>query len=353
MTGNISASRGLASWLQRHRLSFACTSYQTGVLALVGSHEDGSVALNRSLFDRAMGLAWRGGRLYLAGRAGIWRLENVVRSDSRLADDHDALLVPRNVQLTGDVDIHELGVSPTGRIVFVNTAYSCLATTDVRHSFEPVWTPPFISRLAPEDRCHLNGVAFDADGEPAYVSAAGVSDVVGGWRERKRNGGVILDVATGDAVAEGLAMPHSPRLAGRGLYFLESGRGHLVWLDLERGERQDIAFCPGFLRGLAIVSGFALVTVSTPREQSFSGLPIAEELARRGGTPWCAVLIVDLASGNIVEWLRFEGAQSELFDVVVLPGLRRPKALAPGTDEALAQVTVATAERSSVAAGAA
>lgn len=301
---------------------------------LVGSHGDGAVAVSRCAFDRAMGLAWRPGRLYLAARQEIWRLENILAPGTCDAEGHDAVLVPRNAQVTGDVDVHELGVTPGGEIIFVNTAFSCVATTSIRHSFRPLWKPDFISRLAPEDRCHLNGVAFGSDGQPAFVTAAARSDIVGGWREHRHDGGVIIEVATGRIVAEGLSMPHSPRLVGRSLFFLESGRGQIVRLDLDTGLRDDIAFCPGFLRGLAIHDGHALVTLSKPREQSFAGLPIDEQLRIGGGAPWCGVLVVELASGNIIDWLRFHGPQSELFDVAAMPGISRPRVVAPRSLEA-------------------
>jgi hypothetical protein len=67
---------------------------------------------------------------------------------------------------TGDIDAHELAIDGKDEIIFVNTKYSCLATLDVVHSFKPVWKPPFISNLAPEDRCHLNGHVKARDGEP-------------------------------------------------------------------------------------------------------------------------------------------------------------------------------------------
>jgi hypothetical protein len=36
------------------------------------------------------------------------------------------------------------------------------------------------------------------------------------------------------------------------------------------------------------------------------------------------VQIVNLASGDIVEWIKLEGGVSELFDVAVLPSVRFP-----------------------------
>jgi uncharacterized protein (TIGR03032 family) len=41
----------------------------------------------------------------------------------------------------------------------VNTRFSCLCTLDPDYSFVPRWRPPFITALAAEDRCHLNGLA--------------------------------------------------------------------------------------------------------------------------------------------------------------------------------------------------
>ena len=99
---------------------------------------------------------------------------------------------------TGDLDIHELTVEPSGRIVFVNTRFSCLATTSLTHGFKPLWKPPFISRLAPEDRCHLNGLAV-VDNELRYVSALGTTDrarhlATAGWLACSAADGVHLDL---------------------------------------------------------------------------------------------------------------------------------------------------------------
>jgi hypothetical protein len=39
------------------------------------------------------------------------------------------------------------------------------------------------------------------------------------------------------------------------------------------------------------------------------------------------VIFVDLRSGDAPHWLRFGGAVRELYDVAVLPGIRRPAAI--------------------------
>jgi uncharacterized protein (TIGR03032 family) len=272
------------------------------------------------------------GRLYLGSLFQLWRLENMLRPGEIGNQAFDAVLVPRNAQTTGDVDIHEVGVDADGRVIFVNTKYSCLCTLDLTHSFKPIWKPAFISKLAPEDRCHLNGMAMDK-GRPRYVTAVSRSDVLSGWRQRRHEGGVLIDIETDRIVTDQLSMPHSPRVVGDAVYALDSGRGQIIRIDPATGAKTDIAFCPGFLRGMAIHDGHAIVTISKPRDGTFKGLLLDGELRRRDADPWCGLLIVSLATGDIVEWIRLEGHITELFDTAVLPGVRCPMALGPGTVE--------------------
>ena len=156
-------------------------------------------------------------RLYVGSLFQIWRLENVLAPHERANEHFDRLYVPRNAQTTGDIDVHELSVDRAGRVIFVNTKFSCLATMSITHGFKPLWKPPFISRLAAEDRCHLNGLAMQ-DGAPAYVTAVSRSDMINGWRDRRHEGGVLIDVRDDRIVTDQLSMPHSPRVdAGRRL----------------------------------------------------------------------------------------------------------------------------------------
>ncbi|MDH7975222.1 TIGR03032 family protein [Sphingomonas sp. AR_OL41] len=332
-TTSISVSRGFNTWLRTSRVSLAFTSYQTGQLFLVGAHPNGSVSFNQQNFQRAMGVNWQNGRLYLGSLFQLWRLENMLRPGELGNEAFDAVLVPRNAQTIGDIDIHELGVEASGRVLFVNTRYSCLCAPDLVHSFRPIWKPPFISRLAPEDRCHMNGLAMDK-GKPRYVTAVSRSDVLNGWRERRHEGGVLIEVETNRIVTDQLSMPHSPRVADNGeLYALDSGRGCIIRIDPATGNKTDIAFCPGFLRGLAIHNGHAIVTVSKPRDGTFKGLLLDGELNVRDAEPWCGVLIVNLSNGDIVEWVKLDGLITELFDVAAMPGVRCPMAVGPATAE--------------------
>jgi uncharacterized protein (TIGR03032 family) len=322
----ISVSRGFADWLRQNRTSIGFTSYQTGQLFLVGLLPNGTVSFNQHNFTRAMGICYQPGRLYLGSLHQVWRLENMLRPGETANKAFDMALVPRNGQTTGDIDIHEIGTDKAGRVVFVNTKYSCLATLDLSFSFRPIWKPDFISKLAPEDRCHLNGMAM-AGGEVRYVTAVSRSDVVTGWRERRHEGGVLIEVATNRIVTDQLSMPHSPRIDGDRVLVLDSGRGHLISVDPNTGKRTDIAFAPGFLRGMALHNGHAIVTVSKPRNDSFEGLQLDDEMKKRDAEPWCGVMIIDLRTGGIVEWIKLSGHITELFDVAALPGVKCPMSI--------------------------
>ena len=210
----------------------------------------------------------------------------------------------------------------------------------MRSSFTPLWRPPFLSKLAAEDRCHLNGLAL-ADGRPRFVTAVGTSDVVDGWRDRRRDGGVVMEVPDGRVIASGLSMPHSPRLYRGRLWLHNSGTGEFGSVDPGGGRFEPLTFCPGYLRGLAFAGDYAVVGLSQPRhDKTFSGLALQEELARRGAEARCGLLIIDLRTGDVAHWLRVEGMVRELYDVAVLPGVTRPMALGFKTDEILRMIAV-------------
>ena len=327
-----SCSRGLAGWLAQHRLSLAITSYQTGRIYLVGSDQQGRVSFFERIFERAMGVVGNAQRIYLGGLYQLWRFENVLRPNEVIHGQFDKCYVPRNAQTIGDLDIHELGIRKNGKVVFVNTKYSCLAELSQTHRFTAIWKPAFISKLAPEDRCHLNGLAM-VDGEPKYVTAVCKSDSVDGWRDRRKDGGVVIDVQTDEIVCEGLSMPHSPRWHNGKLWVLNAGTGHLGWVDFEKKAFVPHASVPGFARGLSIIGNVAAVGLSKPRNQRFEGLQLDEELRKRDVEPWCGVQIISLTNGDVMNWIRFEGDISEIFDISFLPNVKNPMMIGLRTAE--------------------
>jgi uncharacterized protein (TIGR03032 family) len=129
-------------------------------------------------------------------------------------------------------------------------------------------------------------------------------------------------------------MPHSPRWHDGKLYVLNSGAGEFATVDLASGKLEPICFCPGYARGLAMLGRFAVIGLSTCREnRTFSGLALDEALAAKNVAPRCGLMIVDLRSGDVVHSLTIEGIVRELYDVAVLPGAAMPSALGFKTEE--------------------
>lgn len=329
---DIHFSPGLAAFLSANNISLGFTSYQTGRLYLVGSGADATLALHEAQYPQAMGVQGDSERIYLGTLTQIIRLENVLGTGQLANNAHDKVYVPRNMHTTGNIDIHELGIRKNGRLVYINTRYSCLCEPDIKHSFKPIWKPKFISKLAPEDRCHLNGLAM-VGGEPKYVSAVCRSDVIDGWRDRRHNGGVIIDIETDEIMAEGLSMPHSPRWFDGKLWVLNSGSGELGWINPGDKSFHAAAFFPGFLRGLAFHGHHAVTTLSKPRYERFEGLALDGKMREKDADAWCGIQILNLQSGDIAHWIRFDGAITELFDVCVLPGVKNPITLGPNSPE--------------------
>jgi uncharacterized protein (TIGR03032 family) len=328
----LSTSRQFLAWMAEQKLSLALTTYQIGKLFLLGLKPDDTLSVFERTFNRCMGLCTTTNGLYMSSLYQVWRFENVTQPGQQ-HDGFDRLYVPHTGTTTGDLDAHDMAVDAQGQLVFVNTLFGCLATLSPTQSFKPLWKPPFISKLAAEDRCHLNGLAM-RDGRAAYVTLVGPSDVADGWRDHRAGGGQVLDVQSNETVATGLSMPHSPRWHDGKLWVLNSGTGYFGHVDLDTGRFNEVAFCPGYMRGLSFHGHFALVGMSKPRHnKTFSGLALDENLKKRQAEPRCGVQVIDLRTGDTVHWLRMEGLVEELYDVVALPGVRRPMALGFKTDE--------------------
>lgn len=329
--GNLefAGSRLFAPWLASARVSLAFTTYQAGKLFLIGTGADRRLTIQTRSFPRCMGLGTGpGGTLWMSSLSQLWRFENFL-DPGQSREGHDAVLVPVTAHSTGDIDIHDIHAGGDGRPIFVATRFNCLATVAERASFAPIWQPPFIDRLAAEDRCHLNGLAM-RDGRPAFVTCVARTNLVDAWRERRADGGVVLDVESGEAVATGLSMPHSPRLYRGRLWLLQAGTGEFGHVDLATGRFEPLCFLQGFARGLAFVGDHAVIGASCPRDdRTFDGLALQDRLDREGVPPLCHIAVVNLSSGDVEHRLVIRGTVQELYDVVTLPGTISPTALRP------------------------
>jgi len=334
----ISGSRQFNAWLAEQNASLLFTTYQVGKLFFIGMKPDGRLSIFERTFNRCMGLHATADTFHMSTLYQLWRFDNAL-TPGQTHDGYDALYIPQVAVTTGDLDIHDITACDDGRLVFVNTLFSCLGTPDLRYSFVPLWQPPFITKLAAEDRCHLNGLA-QVDGKPRYVTAISKSDVYEGWREKRQDGGIVMDIESNEIIAHGLSMPHSPRYYQGKLWLLNSGTGFFGFIDIKTGKFEEVAFCPGYLRGLSFIGDFAIMGLSKPRHnKTFTGLPLDAKLKAVDTGARCGLQVVDLRSGDVVHSLSIEGVVEELYDIAILPNVIRPMALGTVNDEICRHIT--------------
>jgi uncharacterized protein (TIGR03032 family) len=307
----------LPALLERLGVSLAVSTYQAGKLILVRADE-GKANTHFRNFQQPMGLALRGPRLAIGSLTRIWEYVNqpAVAPKIEPLNKHDACYVARSAHVTGNIAIHEMAFVGD-ELWIVNTRFSCLATVSRDSSFTPRWRPKFITGYSLEDRCHLNGLGV-RDGQVRYVTALGTTDTAAGWRSNKAKGGVLIDVPSGETIAAGLSMPHSPRWYDNKLWVLESGAGTLAVVDPATGKLTTVASLPGFTRGLDFLGPLAFIGLSQVRETAvFSGIPITERL--KPDERACGVWVVDIRTGQSIGFLSFVAGVQEIFAVQVLP----------------------------------
>lgn len=312
-----SHSESLPALLTELRLSVLISTYQTGHVVVVAARE-GRLVLTFHQFERAMGLAVRPDCIAVCTGKEVWFARSTPDIAAKVVPgQHDACFLARTSHFTGDIRAHE-AAWVGGEFWVVNTLFSCLSALHPYYSFAPRWRPSFISALAAEDRCHLNGLAVTA-GQPRYVTALAETDTAAGWRPILTTSGCLLEVPSGRVVVRGLSVPHSPRIHAERLYLLQSGLGRLDVVEPATGRVEAVAEVPGVPRGLALHGDFAFVGLSKARP-TLTGVPI---VAKRD-TLKCGLAVVDLRKGRLVAELEFQSGVEEIFDVQVLPGITFP-----------------------------
>lgn len=297
-------------------VSVLVSTYQAGQIIIL---RDQGAVLNTHFYDmdHPMGLTADHEKLAVGVGYQVWEFRNMPAVAAKLdpPQQNDACYLPREIHVTGDIDIHDIAYGRDGQVWLVNTRMSCLCMLDRTHSVVPRWRPPFISGYDLTDRCHLNGLAM-RDEEPVFATALGENDAPAGWRTDKARGGILMDVVRNQTVARGLSMPHSPRWYRHRLWLLESGAGRLVTLNQKTGQQDVIVELPGFTRGLDFVGDYAFVGLSQVRETAvFSGLPLTERVAERH----CGVWVVDIVRRRVIAYVIFTGDVREIFAVQTLP----------------------------------
>lgn len=301
-------------------ISLALSTYQAGkVIFLSATDREKMIQLPRN-FEKAMGVAIHGNKMAIASKDELTILANaplLAGAYPQKPNTYDSLFLPRLTYYTGQLALHDTAWTKQG-LLSVNTNFSCLSSFNEEYSFNPVWKPPFITELHPEDRCHLNGMAI-LNGEIKYVSALGNSNTPGGWRENKMHGGLLMEVPSGKIILEGLPMPHSPRIYDNKLYALLSAAGELVEVNPENGTYETIVNIGSFARGMAKFGDYLFIGTSKLRHNTstFKELPIAKASI-------AGITVIYLPYKSIVGKIEYQTSVEEIYDVQVLPNMSRP-----------------------------
>jgi len=311
----LSADKSVAKVLNELSISLAISTYQAGRIIFLSSKDGETISQVPIPFKKPMGIAIQNDRLAVATLTDVQvfsKGNNEKGQRPEGLEGFESLFLPRATFYSGDLDLHDLEFGKGG-LWAVNTRFSCLCTFDVENSFKPRWKPPFISKLAPVDKCHLNGLAVK-DGMPVFVTALGKGDKGNSWRENITSGGILMSVPSGEIILEGLAMPHSPRIINGELYLLLSATGELIKVNIEEQTHEVIYKTNGFTRGLAHHGDYVFMGVSQARKSSktFNKLPVTEMRKHAG------IIVYNLKRNELVGEIKYENTVEELFEVKVV-----------------------------------
>lgn len=196
----------------------------------------------------------------------------------------------------------------------VNTGLSCLSLLTEAGDSIVRWKPEFISSVADDDRCHLNGLAM-CHGRPRYATALGSTDASYGWQAEPFRSGVLIDVPTGAVIVDGLIVPCSPRFHDGKLFVLQSWIGELSRVDTQTGVVNTIETFPGYATGMDCRKGYSFIGLSRSANLNLPndlGVSVRNDLA-------CGVAVVNLQTGRTEEAINFLSGIDEISDIAVLP----------------------------------
>jgi uncharacterized protein (TIGR03032 family) len=316
---DVSADTGFVSVLERFGVSLAVTVHP-GYIGCIGA-AGGRLTASFTRCPVLFGIAFDNGQLALATHREI----TIFAMSTRLAPHYparpahyDAIFLPVGSYRTGECSVHDLMLDRRSA-VFANTQFSCLSRCDGISSFVPLWQPPFISELMPQDRCHLNSFA-QADGRIRYATAFAICDKQRGYRDMPPESGVLIDVEANTIVAQGLLKPHSVRLFDDELFVLNSAVGEVLRIDFAARRSHVLASLPGFTRGLRALDDVLLVGLSTLRVSGRTpGMPLTA-LQKQLVT---GIAAINRVSGEVLGMLYLPDPIAEVLDFAVVPGVSR------------------------------
>ncbi len=312
--------------LRRLHCTIAISTYQAGKVIFVSANQPEKLIQIARTFEGAMGIATQNNKLAVACKNETVVLANtpaMAKTYPQKLNIYDAIFLPRATYYTGQTALHDMNFLGND-LIAINTLFSSISKINADFSFIPVWQPPFISLLTPDDRCHLNGMAIENDATQ-YVTALGMTNTPHGWRKNKLNGGVLINVPTNEIILKDLAMPHSPRIYDGKLYLLLSAAGELIEVDTNNKTYKTLKKFNLFVRGMAKYGDYLFIGHSKLRHNTstFKDLPIAKKSQQAG------IIIFHLPTVSIVGNIIYENSVDEIYDVKIIPGTSRPNILNP------------------------
>ena len=346
---NFEFDRYFLSWLKQNKAGLVVCSYKSNAIFSMGCTQNlktgnDMISLWITNSMRPMGATYDEERkkLWVGSCLQLWQYYNQgkKKTDREMLPDFDAYFIPRRMHTINDIDVHDVSVDGNGDPYFVSALFCCICVPSDSASFKVYWRPPWVSKTAAEDRCHLNGLCM-RNGKPRYVTSVARTDIRGGWRDHRNNGGVVWDIVENKLICKNLSMPHSPRFHNGKLWLLESGTGYFGYVDFSKtvedteGKKKEKyhpfvkkVFLPSYIRGITFVNDkYAVIGGSQDRhEQTFQGLKLSDNLEEKGmSSSKCALYVVDLESFDIIHQFEFTGSEiKEIYDVTFIPNVRRP-----------------------------
>ncbi|HMQ48605.1 MAG TPA: TIGR03032 family protein [Saprospiraceae bacterium] len=317
-------SPNIPELLRQLNCTLAISTYQAGKVIFLSAKDDNQLIQLPRTFKKPMGIALKGQQMAIATLDEVLVLANspeLAWHYPPMPQQYDALYMPRATYYTGMLDLHDLEWSNQG-LIAVNTSFSCICLIDDTYSFKPIWQPPFITKLAHEDRCHLNGLALHK-GQARYVTAFNQGDISKSWRENITTSGILMDMDSQEIIASELPMPHTPRIINDNLLVLFSATGELVSIHTETGKWDSICQIDGFVRGMDHCGDYLFIGLSRLRKNSstFAQLPLSHQ------AQWAGIAVVHLPTGALVGMIQYLASVDEIYDIRVLSGVQRPNIL--------------------------
>jgi uncharacterized protein (TIGR03032 family) len=202
---------------------------------------------------------------------------------------------------------------------------ACIAEPSHRHSFTPLWQPPFLASIEPGRRGHLSGLSV-ADGRPQLATLMALD----GNALRDCSGGLV-DVVGGEAIATGLDHPAMPRVAADATWLIEVSAGTLTRVERD-GDVQRVAALPGLTTSLVVHEDVAFVGLTSPHGHP-GALGPTGPLADSAGPHRTGLAAVDLTSGQLIAHAWFEQTVHQVTGVAAITQRRAPMAIGFETEE--------------------